>query len=127
MQLSRTGQQQYQPPLSNQGLFGVRGIFSTSVVPTTHLLRVEPSPSDTFLRVRGAPGWKPRDACCPIRAGLRLAFSAASWTYPSAELVHDLRRDELQMVEVMQVEDLKIDPAGTHICVLAHLVDNLVR
>src|ERR1035437_3104144 len=34
---------------------------------------------------------------------------------PSAELVHDLRRDELEMVEVMQVEHLKIDPAGTHL------------
>ena len=31
------------------------------------------------------------------------------------------------MVEVMQVEHLKIDPAGTHICVLAYLVHNLVR
>ena len=31
------------------------------------------------------------------------------------------------MVEVMQVEHLKIDPAGTHICVLAYLVDDFVR
>lgn len=39
---------------------------------------------------------------------------AAVRAKPSAELVHDLRRDELKMVEVMQVEHLKIDPVGTH-------------
>jgi hypothetical protein len=31
------------------------------------------------------------------------------------------------MVEVLQVEHLKVDPAGSHICVLADLVDDFVR
>ena len=35
-------------------------------------------------------------------------------------------RDELDMVEVMQGEHLETDPAGTHNCVLAYLVDNRV-
>ena len=61
-----------------------------------------------------------------IRFAVSKLFST-SWTDPSAELVHDLRRDELAMVEVMQVEHLKLDPAGTHLCILTYLVDNLVR
>ena len=47
-------------------------------------------------------------------AAVRGNRGAAVSAKPSAELVHDLRRDELEMVEVMQVEHLKIDPVGTH-------------
>ena len=46
---------------------------------------------------------------------------------PSAELVHDLRRDELEMVEVMQAEHLRIDPVGVHFWVLAYLVGDFDR
>ena len=82
----------------------------------TYSLRVKTRPS---IAVRGdaAPlGGGPDDAVSSDQ--IRVAVSKLLATFratPSAELVHDLRRDELEMVEVMQVEHLKVDPAGTHI------------
>jgi len=91
-------------------------------------LRVETRPSVTILRSPGrawlrATGALPPD---PIRVAVNKVLAASRAT-PSAELVHDPRRHELEMVEIMQVENLKIDPAGTHACVLADLVDDFVR
>ena len=79
------------------------------------------------LRVKAKPSIEVRESLGPAWLGLndavssdqiRVAVSKLLATFratPSAELVHDLRRDELEMVEVMQVEHLKVDPAGTHI------------
>ena len=86
------------------------------IEPMTYSLRAKTKPS---IAVRGdaAPlEGGPNDADSSDR--IRVAVSkllATSWSYPSAELIHDLRRDELEMVEVMQVEHLEIDPAGTHL------------
>jgi hypothetical protein len=94
----------------------------------TYSLRVRTKPS-IEVRASFSPAWLGLDDAVPSDQ-IRVPVSkllATSRPKPSAELVHDLRRDELEMVEVMQVEHLKIDPAGTHTRVLADLVDDFVR
>lgn len=54
-----------------------------------------------------------------IQVAASKLLATSVWTTGSAALVHDLRRDELAMVEILQAEHLKIDPASTHICILA--------
>jgi hypothetical protein len=110
----------------------------TSRPPRTECLNCR-EPAAYSLRVKAKPSIEVRESLGPVWLGLNGAVLSVqiragvgtlletSRARPSAELVHDLRRDELEMVEVMQVEHLKIDPAGAHTCVLAYLVDDFVR
>lgn len=79
---------------------------------------------ETSVQHNGAFGERVAEGTAGRLVGSPGGFHSCS--FPSAQLGLDLRRDQLQVFQVVQVEDLQIDPGRSDRRVLADLVDHLV-